>query len=129
MKTSELVGAQLDWAVAKCEGLNPILSNSFDKGYAEGLVDEKFVYLHEPMKRNRAAPAFYTGFHPSTDWALGGAIIEREKIDVWTHAGKVWAASTDKGYTEYRGTTPLIAAMRCYVASKLGDEVELPEGL
>jgi hypothetical protein len=24
------------------------------------------------------------------------------------------------------GTTPLIAAMRCYVASKLGDEVEIP---
>ena len=24
------------------------------------------------------------------------------------------------------GPTPLIAAMRCYVASKLGDEVEVP---
>jgi hypothetical protein len=27
------------------------------------------------------------------------------------------------------GITPLIAAMRCYVASKLGDEVEIPAGL
>ena len=27
------------------------------------------------------------------------------------------------------GPTPLIAAMRCYVASKLGDEVEVPEEL
>lgn len=27
------------------------------------------------------------------------------------------------------GPTPLIAAMRCYVASKLGDEVEIPEEL
>jgi hypothetical protein len=25
--------------------------------------------------------------------------------------------------------TPLIAAMRCYVASKMGDEIELPEEL
>jgi hypothetical protein len=30
-----------------------------------------------------------------------------------------------KGY----GHTPLIAAMRCYVASKLGDEVEIPQEL
>lgn len=27
------------------------------------------------------------------------------------------------------GPTPLIAAMRCYVASKLGDEVDIPEEL
>ena len=27
------------------------------------------------------------------------------------------------------GPTPLIAAMRCYVASKLGDEIEIPEEL
>ena len=28
-----------------------------------------------------------------------------------------------------RGPTPLIAAMRCYVASKLGDEIEIPTEL
>lgn len=27
----------------------------------------------------------------------------------------------------YSGPTPLIAAMRCYVASNLGEEVEIPE--
>ena len=32
-------------------------------------------------------------------------------------------------YCEQSGDTPLIAAMRCYVASKLGDTVELPEEL
>jgi hypothetical protein len=48
---------------------------------------------------------------------------------VWTHADKEWAASVDKGRNEFRGRTPLIAAMRCYVASKLGDEVEIPEEL
>jgi hypothetical protein len=30
---------------------------------------------------------------------------------------------------EGTGSTPLIAAMRCYVASKLGDEVEIPKEL
>jgi hypothetical protein len=31
--------------------------------------------------------------------------------------------------SESEGPTPLIAAMRCYVASKLGDEVEIPSEL
>ena len=47
------------------------------------------------------------------DWAV-------EQIDkpVW------WHVSTTPTYGY--GPTPLIAAMRCYVASKLGDEVEVP---
>lgn len=63
----------------------------------------------------------------STDWAQGGPIIEREKITIeWT--GEDWM-----GYIwhdeEVFGPTPLVAAMRCYVASKLGDEVNVPEEL
>jgi len=73
---------------------------------------------------------------PSTDWLQGGAIIEREKIDVmW--CGDRWCAYTadaecttgDDRQLVTEGATPLIAAMRGYVASKLGDEVELPEEL
>ncbi len=65
-------------------------------------------------------PHFY-----STDWAEGGPIIEREKITTeWT--GEDWM-----GYIrhdeEFFGPTPLIAAMRCYVASKLGEEITVPE--
>ena len=63
----------------------------------------------------------------SSDWSQGGPIIEREKITLeWT--GEDWM-----GYiwhdAEFFGPTPLIAAMRCYVASKLGDTVEIPEEL
>ena len=66
-------------------------------------------------------------FQPTSDWAQGGPIIEREKLTVeWT--GEDWM-----GYiwhdNEFFGPTPLIAAMRCYVASKLGDEVKIPEEL
>ena len=58
----------------------------------------------------------------SADWAHGGPIIEREKMGVFpTHGG--WAAGLQSG------PTPLIAAMRCYVASVLGDEVDVPEEL
>jgi photosystem II stability/assembly factor-like uncharacterized protein len=96
LKTSELTGAALDWAVARCE-----------LGEAINEVDD---------------PHFY-----STDWALGGPIIEQEKIEL-THDGFEWWARiwADE---DYEGPTPLIAAMRCYVASKLGDEVEVPDEL
>ena len=102
MKTSELTGAQLDWAVAKCEGI-----------YFEDLED----FEH-------SAPDY-------SDWAQGGPIIEREHIGIdWT-GFEVWEAWDDKAMpaSRYTGPTPLIAAMRCYVASKLGDEVELPKEL
>ena len=66
------------------------------------------------------------------DWALGGAIIEREKIatrfDLEEQEWQATIAAEDEWVYGW-GTTPLIAAMRCYVASKLGDEVQIPEGL
>jgi len=103
MKTSELTGAALDWAVAQCEG--------FDNG--DWLPDY------------------------STDWAAGGPIIEREGLAISRVSQDEWSASLiheDKEYggvmyTNQHGATPLIAAMRCYVASKLGDDVEVPEEL
>jgi len=108
MKTSELQGAALDWAVAKCEGI--------DLFETEG-----WLYDHDTGTRKP--------YGPSTNWSQGGPIIEREKIDVWTHAGKEWAASVDKGRNEFKGSTFLIAAMRCFVTSKLGDEIEIPEAM
>jgi hypothetical protein len=65
----------------------------------------------------------------STDWAQGGPIIEKEKIDV-VHVG--FAQSDDKKWVamdKHYGPTPLIAAMLCYVASQLGDEVDAPDEL
>lgn len=64
---------------------------------------------------------------PSSDWAQGGPIVEREKITLeWT--GEDWM-----GYIrhdeEFFGPTPLIAAMRAYVASKLGDSIDVPDHL
>ena len=108
MKTSELTGAALDWAVAKCEGYD-------------------WMNLNMVHPRN----GLPCGVIPySTDWAQGGPIIEREGIDVSTmRNSKRWIAQLDtRVFTGY-GETPLIAAMRCYVASKLGDEVEIPQEL
>ena len=122
MKTSELTGVALDWAVAKCMGHR----------VAENYGSYIRIYLPDPKQ------AGYTlAFCPSTDWAQGGPIIEREGIELryWGLHSVPWKASidgdTDAGVVLYEehGTTPLIAAMRCYVASKLGDEIEIPTEL
>lgn len=97
VKTENLSGAALDWAVGKCE-----------------VGKEAIVEIDDPH--------FY-----STDWAQGGPIIEREQITLWINVGE-WVASA--GFKHFRGPTPLIAAMRCYVDGKLGDfadEVEVPD--
>ena len=68
-------------------------------------------------------------YNYSTDWAQGGPIIERQEIEL-IPKGMHWDAYADEDFhVPYSGPTPLIAAMRCYVASKLGDEVEIPEEL
>ena len=111
MKTAELTGAALDWAVAKCEG-------------------HKVFIKHAPLQimytpKRKRSWYIYT---PSTNWAQGGPIIERETISLDYAQEEDWAAKTPAYQWAY-GPTPLIAAMRCYVASKLGDEVEIPKAL
>ena len=106
MKVNELTGPALDWAVARCEGRS------------------------EPEVANNFAVAWYTwpNTHYSTDWAHGGPIIEREKIELIPN-GPGWDAMYQSQHIPSEGPTPLIAAMRCYVASELGDEIEIPEEL
>ncbi len=125
MRTSELGGAALDWAVAKCEGKTKIYQ--FRNG-GRRVIDTGHVDYAKAYRKNHACY--------STDWAQGGAIIEREKISlVWTPKSGHWTAVhtklTTEGWEDKKqdGETPLIAAMRCYVASKLGDEIEIPEEL
>jgi hypothetical protein len=98
IKTSELRRTALDWAVAKCEGLD----------YFEPEVG--------PME-----PDY------STDWSQGGPIIEREGIALLPE--HEWCGYIDNIRSQKYGPTPLIAAMRCYVASKLGDIIDIPEEL
>lgn len=124
IKTSELAGAALDWAVAKCNGktLHYFVDDPLKKDpwlLVNGDVDQP---LHS-----------YT---PSTDWAQGGPIIERAgvAIDCIQSDGEIagWIAQLPmfrEAKYEEPSPTPLIAAMRCYVASKLGDEIEVPDTL
>lgn len=122
IKTSELQGAALDWAVCKAE-------------YDE-LAALNILYPQQAKH--------YPKVSPSTDWPQGGPIIEREDISFrkyhrpgsaahGTYYAKVCRESGQivmwsKRY-DYTGPTALVAAMRCYVASKLGGEVEVPDEL
>jgi hypothetical protein len=111
IKTPALTDAALDWAVTKCEGFDPETLNT---------------------KTGVVYSLRYGVYTPSTDWAQGGPIIEREKIDHNHENGYVVALMREPhghDWTQAEGPTPLIAAMRCYVASKLGDEVDVPEEL
>lgn len=68
-------------------------------------------------------------FSPTTDWAQAGPIIEREGISLTQFSNyPQWTAEHPYSIC-YDGPTPLIAAMRCYVASKLGSTVEIPDEL
>ena len=133
IKTRELIGPALDLAVAKCEGYDRdkyMKSPDIRKD-----VNNKVIGIMVPNNRD------YIWFRPSTDWALAGPIIERERICVgWayprtvtkeTQAVASYFEPIHAALETHRmfGPTPLIAAMRCYVASKLGDEVEVPEEL
>ena len=67
-------------------------------------------------------------YHPSRDWLEGGLIISRERMYIEPH-GVHWTARLHYESQSHHGETPLIAAMRCYVASKLGEEVDIPDEL
>ena len=122
MKTSELTGIALDWAVAKCEGATDFW---FDT------VATHWVKLDGKDRALRYGWA--QSYLPSTNWAQAGPIIDREKISIdYRDTFDWWVAYVNGGTDEEygcTGPTPLIAAMRCYVASKLGDEIEIPKEL
>lgn len=112
VKSKTMSRPALDWAVAVAEGC-------------------EFLYWggEEP-------------FRPTTRWADAGPIIEREGISIWETCDRIdhprWSAVIDiktwgddnhPARDESFGDTPLIAAMRCYVAHKLGDTINIPECL
>lgn len=106
IKVSRAEGAVLSWMVAMCEGAN-----------------QASFKVH--LKYGVPLPEY------STQWSQGGPIIEREGIDVVNaeRLGYDYRWMAESGTARATGTTALIAAMRCYVAGKLGDEVDVPEEL
>lgn len=123
IKTSELVGNPLAWAVAVSDGNEPFFWANWE--------GEEFPETDDGP------------FRPDLDWEYGGPIIEREKITVSAlydqknppkpeYALGEWGAFIPCGVEAIgtsSGPTPLIAAMRCYCCAKLGEFVDIPEEL
>lgn len=121
-KTAELEGALLDAAVAKALGARVYR--------LEAVAGSHWRAKGGDVRPETATPGgpliSYMAQQFSSNWALGGPIIERERIGLLPPVEGVtllWATSGFKRYAQ--GETALIAAMRAYVASKFGDEVEL----
>jgi hypothetical protein len=121
MNVSELTGALLDYWVARANGW------TFGPPHK---VHEWDVWRDGSGEIVGTIPA--QSYTPSTDWAQGGPIIEREQGAFQTYHGllgypadRIVSASMGRELMRYQmdGPTHLVAAMRAYVASKFGAEV------
>ncbi len=145
IKISEATPLQLNWLVAKCEGKSLEASYfawfrmvSGGGGWSSVRIDQHLASIGKdhPFMRDRNGNAVPIPAY-STNWAQGGPIIEREEIALLNNYKECdelrWRAfhnkTKDVSHRWEHGATPLVAALRCYVASKLGDEVEIPEEL
>jgi len=113
VKVSELKGGALSWAAGMAAGL------------------ELSLYGVDPSIRARVpGQGVYAPWAPHRFWNQAGPIIERMELNLTydKSAPELWRADNGIDQSEL-GPTPLVAAMRCYVASKFGDEVEIPDEL
>lgn len=124
MKTTNLTGKALDYAVAKAQGFDVYKDEMLNGHTMSGF----WVSGYYPGDLNSWVQLEH--FTPSTSWMKGGPIIEREKIATkfWVSEDS-WEALIKGGFFASWGPTPLIAAMRCLTASRLGDDVEIPKEL
>ena len=115
IKTAQLIGVALDWAVAKCEGF-------------------KYELYEHNRKKWENGPYRPRHWQPSTDWSQGGPLLNQHKISRTINHSGLWIAYA--GYTlndEQRhmqcDRSELVAGLRCLVALNLGDEVDVPDEL
>lgn len=112
IKTRELIGPALDWAVLRARGYK---------------VKEATHLLHNHNKKPGNT------YHPSTNGTQANVLIEKHEIST-IHRDKAWgnerwSARIYASNTTAEGPTALIAAMRAFVLSVMGEEIEIPEEL
>lgn len=119
-QVADLIGPALDWMVAKCD--------NHDEGWL-------MRQLENPNPETRAIPRF------STEWAAGGPVVVEARIcidqpddlrvvsDCQAFIRVCVTGAARKPHYVQNGPTPLVAACRCYVHSRLGSEVEVPAQL
>lgn len=120
MKTANLTGDVLDYWVARAEGMD---HSPYLRAMAPGCC---LLQVTEPDDGGTITR--WVAYDPSTNWAIGGPIIERERAlsietcygdEGWYVRSRHAPCDGDQFYSD----TLLVAAMRAYVASKFGSEV------
>lgn len=139
IKVSEATGKALDYLVACVELITfPSLKHlEYPDDAPWFLHPDGTIRSAQEIPSNAMSRHYdYTFWSPSTDWAQGGPIIEREGMGLRYYGfdkEPYFVATSEHKYFPKKfgalGSTPLIAAMRCFVASKLGDEVDVPQAL
>lgn len=117
LKTDTLTGKALDWAVAKIQDELPLVNTPLGLRLPPAQFSDESLYS------------------PSTNWAIAGPIIDAQKLVLGYFGApgveRPCASRFDHGKhlnMEF-GDTVLEAAMRCFVASRLGTVVDVPEEL
>lgn len=114
MKTAELIGPALDWAVAESICAKPFCTQF------------GFIILETPAVFDHLLPIGGGRFHPSSDWSLGGPLIDKHRMSFWGGENYVYAVCAGgEGY----GPAHLVAACRAIVSASLGERVQVPSEL
>jgi hypothetical protein len=124
IKVGEASGVVLDYLVAISLG-------------GEGFYYDTLAtwWINVNGKDRALSKGWAQSFNPSTDWNHGGPIIDELGGTMWSTNASGWRYRAPYDFTNDKegpttgGPTPLIAAMRCFVASKLGEDVEVPDEL
>jgi hypothetical protein len=108
-------GPLLDYWVAKAAGYEPVYAQDSPQRYVVifNCLDSGQLVEAEPLAR----------FSPSTKWSDAGPIIEHEKIDLVHDFGRWMARHSKRDDYSRPDVSPLVAAMRAYLAWEYGDEL------
>jgi hypothetical protein len=143
VKTDELIGPALDWAVYfGIYGDPPTVTYGPIVPLFPRLIDLTYIGAYGEVIR----------FSPSSNWSQGGPLIKRFEIQIgspgspvhvnrgqhilsgWEKSGHWSCCTWEKGATGRRAygsdkDDPLIAAMRTLVVFLIGNEVDIPDAL
>lgn len=131
VSTEDVTGPALDWIVAKCEIRNDV-RDSRPRFWMHSNNKDLICFQTYNHTEN---PKGYDLYSPSTDLKQGDEIIERHHISVFPDAAEPWKGIITPNenephfYFRLYGPTRLIAAMRCFVTSKMGPEIQIPSVL
>lgn len=134
IKTSELEGAALDWAVAVAIGWKEPI---FGVGLIRYFEEDRYLMMETPDPNEPDDVTkphhfnHYEQWSPRRIWSQGGLLIEKY-IHLISQDGKggMYAQCVSAPTYEFgEGPTILIASCRAIVASVLGDEVDVQGAL